>query len=190
MAKLQAYQQAHPETTIDLIGHSAGSIVIAHLLTQTKRDYPDLHFRRVIFLAPALTMDLFYKQVVTQQGQYDAFVCFTMKEERELADMVFKPVYPHSLLYFVSGVLEGDTIAPLTGLARFYITPPHGKLPVQEPYILDCRDFLLADGRLVLSDTSPSAPSGQRCLALNHGAFNEEAQTLASLQYLVAAPTI
>lgn len=127
---------------------------------------------------------------MTQQRQYDAFVCFTMKEERELADMVFKPIYPHSLLYFVSGVLEGDTAVPLTGLACFYIAPPHGKLPVQEPYILDCRDFLLADGRLVLSDTAPSAPSGQRCMTLSHGAFNEETQTLASLQYLVTAPAI
>ena len=42
-----------------------------------------------------------------------------MTDELEQADRLIPVIYPHSLLYFVSGVLEDEADKPLLGMERY-----------------------------------------------------------------------
>jgi hypothetical protein len=96
-------------------------------------------------------------------------------------------LYPRSLLYLVSGLLERDgsgrsAHVPVVGMQRYYDTRfarLDGVQVVQE-YLAAERD------RLVLSPTPADAVAGLRAAALHHGAFDEDAEVLASIRKLVA----
>src|SRR5206468_2726979 len=45
---------------------------------------------------------------------------FGMGDDLERKDAIAGVIYPSSLLYFVSGVLEDESDKPLAGMARFY----------------------------------------------------------------------
>ena len=68
-----------------------------------------------------------------------------MTDESERKDMLVPGIYPRSLLYFVSGVLERDAKGaaapgkPLVGLARFFDAPRQGEpreLDVVRRYVM------------------------------------------------------
>lgn len=172
-----------PNLAVDLVGHSAGSIAIAHLLSAARGTHPDLRFRHVVLLAPAATCEVFNTQIGGADDVYEDFRMFTMTDETERQDRLLPGVYPHSLLYLVSGVLEDEADMPLCGLDRHT-----GRLaPYDVAPGADTHTFLRGDvvDRLVLSPTRQRAAAGLRTSARRHADFDNDELTLASLAAIV-----
>jgi hypothetical protein len=123
LAKLQEHamqmQQEGKAFSIELMGHSAGSIAICHLLVATYKHFAILKYKIVFFLAPACRTDLFLAKgaPALNNNIFKKFTMFTMDESYEKKDYCVKYVYTHSLLYLVSGLFEEDeTDAKIMGL--------------------------------------------------------------------------
>ena len=88
---------------------------------------------RLAFLAPAVRIDEFADALQRGAPFVSAFRMFTMKDELERKDAVLGPgtaaIYPCSLLYVISGVLEDERAeafpdAPIVGMQRFLGSDP------------------------------------------------------------------
>ncbi len=190
--KLAAYSKQHA-LRIDLIGHSAGSIAICELLKAIEAEpdkYGHIHFRNIVFLAPACKCDLFHKTIMRFPNRYDQFRMFGMKQAVEETDNMIPPklfhfVYAKSLLYFVSGLCEdgdpgfdedikGDTC--ILGLEQH----TSGKAPYSKYAMLnEIHQFLYAGTtntrRIVLTPTvGEDTILGYRGQAIHHGDFDND----------------
>jgi len=183
LEKLAAHQQAHPGFTIDLAGHSAGSIAICHLLDRIEERFPALAIRNLLLLAPACTSELFRQEIAAQPDRFDGFRMFTMKDDLETKDRLVPAVYTRSLLYFISGVLEDTWDIPLAGLEL----QSRGTAPYDSRELLEVQRFVRAPGtlRLVLSETTGQGP-GLNSASHAHGDFDDDTETLTSLKVIVA----
>lgn len=184
IAKLQAQD---PNCTLDLVGHSAGCIAICHLMSAVAERALGVRVRRIVFLAPAGRSELGVEQIVPREVNFERFRMFTMDDSFERLDRMVPIVYPRSLLYFISGVLEPDEVdAPLMGMMRHSSrSGPFASGPAKQ-----WADFIFGEpNRLVLSDTmvtNPNAPEGARSTARSHGDFDTDAITLGSLKAFLA----
>ncbi|NOD89461.1 MULTISPECIES: C1 family peptidase [unclassified Ruegeria] len=119
---------------IHLVGHSAGSILIAHLLEAMEAMNPlSSPIKSVSLMAPACTVDLYNKSYepriaktssasgITKLWQYNLI------DQREKDDSVGP--YRKSLLYFVSNAFEDKKKMPLLGMEKF-----EEKLPSKAGY--------------------------------------------------------
>ncbi|SFM91547.1 hypothetical protein [Rugamonas rubra] len=185
LERLAALQQ-RTGLSVDLVGHSAGSIAICHLLKTSATLATPLKVRNIVLLAPAARLELFHDEVVTKPERYQALRIYTMDDSHEARDRLVPGIYTRSLLYFISGVLEGGDDVPLVGMARYlfdndtYRTDP---LPALRVFLVDHPTH-----RLVLaksSELAPAASNGLRCDAISHGGFDEEILTAQSLTYLL-----
>lgn len=167
-------QNQGDNVTIELVAHSAGSIVICELfdmLRKNQNQYEHIVFNNVIFMAPAVKCDLFYDTVMSMSNRYKLFRMYTMHKKNELEDRLINKkylhwVYPHSLLYLVSGICEdgdkwfdedvkGDSC--LLGLEQHI----NGEHPYTKYGILEeIHKFLFENNRIVLTPTSEDAPIG------------------------------
>jgi len=183
LAKLARLQKNRPDLVIDLVGHSAGSIAIAHMLDAAAERHPDLRFRNLVLLAPAASARLFMDSIASNESRYRSFRMFTMQDDLERRNRLVPGVYPRSLLYFISGVLDGEPDAPIVGLRRHTTGTP----PYDEPPLADVHAFLDASPhRFVLSRTLPSAEPGLQSTSARHTDFDEDGPTLESLQAIVS----
>jgi len=178
--RLAVLQRDRPELIVDLVGHSAGAIAICHLLAATPQR-PSVRVRHVVFLAPACTVDLFHREVVTQPARLQQFRLFALRDAQERADRLVPYVYPWSLLYFVSGALEAAADEPILGLEWSLLGLPAHDSPEMRATL----DFLRAAGARRLVWAGESGGDGLRSTALTHGAFDDDPETLASLRWLV-----
>ena len=179
--------------SITLVGHSTGAVFIDNLLAAVargradgSRPWPDDMLFRVILLAPAATYASFTEALGTTQNLIGELRLFTMTDEAEQADHLVGPVYPRSLLYLVSGVVERDdrgdsTVMPLIGMAR-YRSPAYA----QRANLITGRGYL-TDERVVLSPSAPDAGVGSRAGARSHTAFDEDPLVLGSIANLLGA---
>lgn len=180
---LASAQKQNANLTIDLVGHSLGSIAICHLLAALD-DMGSAKIRNIAFLAPAASTHLVVDELVDNQDRFKQFRMYTMKDQYEIDDELVKVLYPRSLLYFISGVLEtpdnrdalGDET--LTGMDRH--------LTKKAPYDKDEKlnrlvDFLSSDNRLIKSVTDSTAPTGMRSESTSHGYFDNDVETRKSL---------
>ena len=171
---------------VSLVGHSAGAIYVCRFL---ERAYATLgnsfHFGHLVMLAPAVDFDLFRTTVVDRAGQFESLRIFTMGDEFEASDKMLPVFYPRSLLYFVSGLLEGGEEKPLVGMERFYTGQP----PYNSDDMRRVINFLKQDGadRIVFAVTKPDASLGVRCGARKHGGFVLDAQVQESLAHILRA---
>lgn len=112
---------AKANVRLHLIGHSAGSIVIAHVLDQLLRLHPGLTVESVTFMAPAIRVELFEKKLLPWMRlptpRIRRYVQFHLAEAFEQRDPTCGP-YGRSLLYLVSGAFEGERDAAILGLER------------------------------------------------------------------------
>jgi hypothetical protein len=184
-----------PEIT--LIGHSTGAVFINNLLAyaETQRrsgQLPaDFAFKQVIFLAPACTFKAFSQYVQAPYfgqpgGLYESIRVFAMTDEAERKDALVPFVYPRSLLYFVSGVLEAGTDGgsepdvPLVGMQRYYTDAA----TYTDDEIGTVRAFVAAVGdRAVWSPCSNGA--GLSSQSLHHGDFDDDTATRESVALLI-----
>jgi hypothetical protein len=177
---------------VDLVGHSAGSIAICQLLQVVREEYQDLRFRNVLLLAPAARSELFWQQIVKPRPRrppgsptlFDAVRVFTMSDTTEKKDRLVGPIYPRSLLYFISGVLERGYDVPLVGLERYLSRVA----PYDAPELLDVAAYLNEPGTLVLSPSPDGAAEGFGSRSTSHGGFDDDEATRWSLSAIVRVP--
>lgn len=180
---------------IVVVGHSAGSHFISNWIAETAK-YPTLQNLKVdaVFLAPAVTYR-YFKETVLDQHRHVVrnFRMFSMRDNLELRDQVWgenvndirRLVYPSSLLYLISGVLEQDADEPVLGMERFYGGRPYSAEKFPDIEIVRNWFVALPNMPLVWSETPETALPGQQCHSHDHGAFKSEPFTLASLEELV-----
>ncbi len=113
--RLAALEREFEELEIHLIGHSAGSIVLGHVLSSLKRN---MQVRTISLYAPACTLDFALRHYAraAEKGVFEVqnLHVDNMDDERERADNVGP--YGKSLLYLVSRALESRHKTPLLGL--------------------------------------------------------------------------
>jgi hypothetical protein len=105
-----------------------------------------------------------------------------MSDRVERKDHIVPAIYPASLLYFVSGVLEDDRDKPLAGMQRYYFADHYG---LKFKTVADVKAF----GRL----TRPHAYAwsqvggfpGANCDMIKHGGWADAPATLKSVRDLI-----
>ena len=109
---------------VHLVGHSAGSILIAHLLDAVDAMNPlKTPVKSCSLMAPACTVDLFKKSYLPRIGKTGAasgvskLWQYNLIDQREEDDSVGP--YRKSLLYFVSNAFEDERKMPLLGMEKF-----------------------------------------------------------------------
>lgn len=104
---------------LHLVGHSAGAIVLGHLIANfTGRDL-DRHIRSVHLYAPACTVDFANRYYAPSPAIMDNLYLDILSDAREQDDNVVS-IYRKSLLYLVSHALETDKRVPILGLANVF----------------------------------------------------------------------
>jgi len=186
LERLSVYIKENPGTKVDLIGHSAGSIAICHLLQYTQDLNYTFKYRNIIFLAPACRVDLFKREISDQQDRFEKIRIFTMNNKTECEDIMIPYFYTHSLLYLISGILEdrGDSYdSYILGLQRH--------IAYEKPYNISelesINNYLYTSGfnRVSFSKTDSTVADELQTKAAKHGHFDEEEFTLKSIQYLL-----
>jgi len=183
LRSLQALQAERPDMIIDVVGHSAGSIAICEMLAAIEANKHKIRFRNILFLAPAVRLDLFAHWIPRGPRVFKRFRMFTMTDAVEKSDQVGGPLYPRSLLYIVSGCFEDRPDEAILGMERFL---RQAGTSAGRDYD-DVRRWLQDELRLVYSPSEAGALQGEQTKALKHGAFDDDQATLASLLYLVGA---
>lgn len=164
---LVAAEKAGEIDEIHLVGHSAGSILLAPLTKYLTDEGLDI--ASLTLWAPACTMDLFksaYKPLI-DAGKVKAFDLFTLDDTTERDDNCAN-IYNKSLLYLVSAAFEAKARiplirpngTPLLGLAR----DVSGELPAGFWNKASRRWF--------------QAPQPGISEARHHGDFNDDSATL------------
>lgn len=176
---------SNPPPRITLVGHSAGAVYISEFLEKAASLLPASAKFGIVFEAPASTFEKTSATLRRHASMIDGFRMFTMDDGREQGDRLVPVLYPHSLLYFISGVVEAGEDTPIMGMERYYDAAryPDGSFP----QITEARDFVGAQGdRAAWSVTSPGAPPGRQTTAVKHGDFDDEdPATLASVREII-----
>jgi len=180
---LKKYWEGGHRPRITLVGHSAGAVYICNVLQHADvYGLPaDVKFDLVL-LALACTFELFDKTTKQCKDRINAVRIFGMQDKIELDDQVVPAVpalYPHSLLYLVSGAFEEEADTPILGMQRFYPS----KAPYNQKILLDALDYLVPPNDLVWSPTNDGP--GLASNALHHGEFYSNDLTLQSLGQII-----
>lgn len=173
--RLRAYAETVEEDVeVHLVGHSAGSIFTAHLLTRLVE--AGVRVASISWLAPAIRVDEFNDLVLPhlRAKVVGRFTSFGLSDAMELNDMVGTSkltVYQKSILYLVSRALEKDHSAqrpeiPLLGMQRHAMTT-----------VAKTLEGLPAE--LIWSPCE--SPSINRCSAHSHGGMDTDVSTMTSV---------
>lgn len=163
---------------ITLIGHSTGALAIIGWLERSAELTPDLKYD-VILLAPACRTEKFMKALDKHAARINNFRLFGMRDENEQKDKLVPVIYPRSLLYFVSGVVEGDVDVPLLGMERYVLDAE----VFSSPYMSALRKYFDHPSRTVWSVNAAGVGLGSS--SLKHGDFDNDPETLASLAHII-----
>lgn len=174
LKKITEFQSTGAKLTIDLVGHSAGSIAICEMVDAIAKRGLDIRFRHVIFMAPACRCELFADTVLKNLEIIQDFRMFTMSDKYEKKDHMVPVIYPRSLLYLISGILEKDCFdAYILGLQR-HIT---GLVPYDGVEVLNAiKEFTGKEGHVVYSVTDGGLP-GFISGSMKHGNFDNDKET-------------
>lgn len=204
LEKLNAHCESKVDVRIDLVSHSAGSIAICHLIDElAKNQYPNIKIGNILPVAPAVRMNLFEKTIVDNETIFDNFTMYTLCDEAELNDKLFHSIYPHSLLYFVSGIAEEEGKADMSilGMHRYFRAdgdePYLGSRYKKENYrktfgdLEKIRTYLAQDGMVILSpnNINPHTHPGLAADGIGHENTklpNESPELAKSLIYLLS----
>lgn len=183
--RLADYCVKFQNVNVNLIGHSAGSIAICHLLQISSVEYEFLKFNKIVFMAPACRVELFKSSVVDKPDEFKGFRMFTMSNQFEVQDRLVPFFYTHSLLYLISGILEDEGKsydAHILGLERHIL----GEAPYHDDkHIKDVNDFIYngSNNRVAFSQSNHSALEGLRTMSITHGGFDDDKETISSMKF-------
>jgi hypothetical protein len=164
-----------------LIGHSTGAIYINHFVNHALAALPDLKFD-IVFLAPANRFEDFDALLAKHPGAIANFRMFAMTDELEAQDQLLSIIYPRSLLYFVSGLLEGEADVPIMGMERFLL----GKEIFNESdfaAVHRARAWLAQSDRAIWSISARG--DGLNSESRKHGDFDDDEHTIKSVVRLL-----
>lgn len=172
----------NPPLKVSLVGHSAGAIYICRLLEKAAEVLPDYRFHQIVFLAPGVDFDLFKLAVIDNPKRSDGFRVYNLRDQLEALDGIIPSVYPRSLLYFVSSLLEETLEKPLVGMERFY----SGQPPYDGTTFRAVRDFVLgAEAKRAVWSETTGELAGLNCAAQHHGGFPFDPTLQDSLESLL-----
>lgn len=193
---------------ITLVGHSTGAIYICEWIEAADQVLPASVAFDVVFLAPAVSYERFDRTLKRCKDRIRHFRMFGMSDDLERADQVWgddpaiaekdwrRFIYPSSLLYLVSGVLESkesedgrlsdEPDMPLLGMQRYCSRTDIYKAEAF-PEVERVRKWLDASpGRTVWSLAQDVGP-GLNSLCNDHGGFDNEEVTVESLRHIVTS---
>lgn len=169
-----------------LVGHSAGTVYACHLLKYADERLPkDIHFD-LIFLASAVTSELFALTIKNHGHRINEIRQFSMSDELEKSDHLVPvlPVYACSLLYLISGVLEDIPDKPIVGMQRYHKEAE----PFVQGFDVDVdtvRDFFKQSSNRTVWSEAHWGP-GLNTTGKKHGAFDDDdPPTLRSIQHIL-----
>jgi pimeloyl-ACP methyl ester carboxylesterase len=183
---LKAYRTTHPDLEVHLVGHSAGSVMLAGVVERLAAE--NIPVESLQLMAGAISIDEFLSDVASRlagvpgsSGMVRRFTAYDLEETWELDDVCPGPptpaVYHKSLLYFVARALEPDFWEfekPMVGLARTI----SAKLKSNPSKSL--LDLIGGPSHLVLAPNSALRPDS-RSTAHGHGDFDDDAATMTSV---------
>ena len=167
---------------ITLVGHSTGAIYINHWIERAAKLLPGTAFD-IVLLAPANRFEDFARVLTERSASVRNLRMFAMTDENESNDRLVSIIYPRSLLYFVSGVLEGEPDVPIMGMQRFFALKDQFTAEAF-PAVASVRKwFGEGDDRSVWSVKENK--DGFNSKALKHGDFDNDALTVSSLGWIL-----
>ncbi|MCE9569399.1 MAG: hypothetical protein K8R10_05230 [Rhodocyclales bacterium] len=185
LAGLRRRWEAGQRPRIILVAHSGGSIYVCHFLEHAAKHVPDAKFD-VVFLAPAVTVELFHQTVKKHSGRIANFRNFALSDGFECSDKLVPWIYPRSLLYFMSGVCEHDDKThadlgdvPLLGMQRFF----HDQRTYRNADVVELRQFLDEKERAAWSKLEKGP--GLTTTTTRHVEFDQNEATVASIQHII-----
>lgn len=104
---------------VHIVGHSAGSIILGHLVSAAASRQSDDMIRSVHLYAPACTIQFANQTYAPNERLMKQLYIDLLSDRVERNDQVVS-IYRKSLLYLVSNSLEGDLRAPLLGLENAF----------------------------------------------------------------------
>jgi hypothetical protein len=180
---------------LHLVGHSAGSILIGHLLDElAKIGGPKV--ATCTLYAPACTVEFANQRygAAHQNGvlPVDRLEVHLMDDERERADSV--AIYGKSLLYLVSRALETLHKSPILGLEKAWLAGSTDK--DDDSWDPDTKDHVkawqkLAGGKakLVAYGKSHKVNDGVGTIPLAHGSFDNDVEVVSkTLERILGKP--
>lgn len=184
LAELESLWKSGNKPHITIVGHSAGAIYACRLLQEVQsRGLPeDLHFNFVL-IAPACDFELLAKTLQSAGNRIDGLRIFGMDDNLERKDEIVPLVYPSSLLYLVSGVIEKEQDCPLAGMARYYSAPYDDAEGF--PNIDYVRKFALFQKGHALVWATSTAGDGFNCDMTSHGGWVGTKATVASVVHII-----
>jgi hypothetical protein len=190
--QLSQYAKAHPgQVRFHLVGHSAGSVVLASTLRRLGA--AGLSAESMQLMGGAITVQEFAATVIPtlKNGRLKRFATFDLTDTAEDADQCPGPpvaLYHKSLLYMVARSLErdgpygrdanGNPLAevPMVGLSKYLSMTV--KLPNGTTGAL--RDLIGGQGSYVIGPNHEPA-AVNRCAARGHGEFDDDPDTLTAI---------
>jgi hypothetical protein len=167
---------------VTLVGHSAGAIYVVRLVKELNK-VMDPDFRiNVVLIAPACTFDYLADALAGAGNRVANLRIFGMSDPVERNDHLVPAIYPASLLYFVSGVLEDERDQPLAGMQRYYSAESYG---ATFKSIADVKAFPHLSGTHSYAWSQIGGFDGANCDMIRHGGWAEAPGTLASVLYLI-----
>ncbi len=148
---------------LHLVGHSAGSIVQAHMIDAAVK--LGLNFESVSFMAPALRVDTFRELVLPhiESRAVRRYQQFHLSDKAEREDSSCRP-YRRSLLYLISEAFEGGEPTAILGMQRHF-------------------DAAFSAQRKLRAHVAPGTAS----TATQHGRFDDDPVTRAQVLAFIRA---
>ncbi len=178
-----------PEMTqrITLIGHSAGATWVSVLLQKLDAVMPAGFMVDVVLIAPACTFTVFNSAIGSAGARIAHLRIFGQGDAYEIKNAIAGPMYPASLLYFISGVLEDEADEPVLGMQRYYTLPVYDDGGAF-PDIAAVKAFGLLQKTRAFAWSDITQGVGADCDMHSHGGWAMEAPvTLASVLSIVNA---
>ena len=174
---------ANPQLKLTLVGHSAGAIYACRLLRGLTASLPSSVRLNLILLAAAIDMESFAKTLRDVGDRIVGFRSFGMSDELERKDAIFGKLFPSSLLYFVSGVLEDVSDKPLVGMQRFY-APDYNRPGLEYIPAMNAFDACRRPHSFIWAFADDG--DGKACDMRSHGGWVDAAATVKSVTYLIS----
>lgn len=172
-----------PDVKIHLVGHSAGSIILGHLLDLLPR--ADLKAASCHLYAPACTVRFAVEHYLPaiERGTLDRkrFHIHVLSDENEICDTVGP--YRKSLLYLVSRSLESCHKMPILGLEQVFEPKNNPKWhPPELDAVKAWQTFWRKSGNGldVVQEKQISTGSQGRKIQASHGCFDNDATTIST----------
>jgi len=183
-----------PDFELHLIGHSAGSIILGHLLDALTRR--GVGVQSAHLYAPACTVDFANRHYAPHAEVMKRLYLDVLSDANERDDNVVE-IYRKSLLYLVSNALEIDLRTPILGLAKVFDSAKDGDWDGSSSTaetLGNWRAAALAAG-LAKRWQTLDAPKIRTCAdpetreAASHGSFDNNIDIVArTLQRITGAP--